>query len=144
MKEKFSIVNVSDTSATIEQDSEYSIDWRKYGRPPMQGASAPTDDAYNVACLVSKMERIINALEKPRLAPEDTLWTSEQNANWLGMSKQTVEVRVVTRPGFPASFRPVDSKQAQRRWFASDVIEWARSTAGTLPTAKVGRRRKPS
>ena len=89
------------------------------------------------------VERIVEALErrKPRKL-EETLWSVEQIAGWLSLSKVTVELRVVTRPGFPAPIRPVDTKQAQRRWFASDVVEWARGNQGSIPTSRPGRRRK--
>ncbi|MFM2465178.1 hypothetical protein P0D87_16160 [Paraburkholderia sp. RL17-368-BIF-A] len=99
------------------------------------------DTADPVMALVTRVERLVAALEKPKKLDE-TLWSTEQIAQWLGLSKQTVELRVVTRPGFPAPLRPVDSKKAQRRWFASDVLEWARSNKGTLPASRPGRRRK--
>ncbi|AXE91678.1 hypothetical protein CUJ90_04275 [Paraburkholderia terricola] len=91
--------------------------------------------------LLPALTRLVAALEKPRKL-EETLWSTEQIGEWLGLSKQTVELRVVTRQGFPAALRPVDSKQAQRRWFASDVLEWARMNKGVLPTPRPGRRRK--
>ncbi|MDR5777370.1 MULTISPECIES: hypothetical protein [unclassified Caballeronia] len=87
------------------------------------------------------IERLVAALENRRPLSE-TLWSVDQIAQWLGLSKTTVEMRVVTRPGFPSSFRPVDSKQAQRRWFASDVLEWARSNKGVIPAGRPGRRRR--
>ncbi|MBB3259964.1 hypothetical protein F4827_005036 [Paraburkholderia bannensis] len=92
--------------------------------------------------LIPILTRLVAALEKPKRLDE-TLWTTEQIAQWLGLSKQTVELRVITRPDFPGGLRPVDSVQAQRRWFASDVLDWARKNKGTLPTPRPGRRRKP-
>lgn len=91
--------------------------------------------------LLPTLERLAAALDKPKSLAE-TLWSSEQIAEWFGLSKVTVEARVVTRKGFPAAIRPVESKQAQRRWFASDVVEWARSNRGALPVGKPGARRK--
>ncbi len=91
--------------------------------------------------LLPVLTRLVYALEKPK-KPEETLWSVEQIAQWLGLSKQTVELRVVTRPDFPAGLRPVETKQAQRRWFASDVLEWARRNKGALPAPRPGRRRK--
>jgi hypothetical protein len=90
---------------------------------------------------LQRMERLVAAIEMPKRLDE-TLWSTEQIAAWLSLSKQTVELRVVTRKGFPAALRPVDSKQAQRRWFASDVLEWARKNKGVLPAPRPGRRRK--
>lgn len=88
-------------------------------------------------------DRIVAALEQRKPKPlEETLWTVEQIAEWLSLSKVTVEIRVVSRQDFPAALRPVDSKQAQRRWFASDVVEWARHNTGTAPVGRPGRRRK--
>jgi predicted DNA-binding transcriptional regulator AlpA len=94
-----------------------------------------------VAELLSRVDRLVAALEKPKKLDE-TLWSSEQIAQWLGLSKITVEMRVVTRGDFPAALRPVESKQAQRRWFASDVLDWARRNKGTIPASRPGRRRK--
>ncbi|CAM2154349.1 DNA-binding protein [Paraburkholderia tropica] len=88
------------------------------------------------------LTRLVAALEKPKRLDE-TLWSTEQIAQWLGLSKQSVELRVVTRPDFPGAFRPVNSAQAQRRWFASDVLDWARKNKGGLPLPRPGRRRKP-
>ncbi|MFP3604697.1 hypothetical protein [Paraburkholderia sp. SIMBA_053] len=122
------------TDAVLEETA-LDIDWGKYGR-------APRSDPFAVVRLIDRIDRLIQALERPQLKPEETLWKSEQIADWLGLSKQTVELRVVSRPDFPAALRPVDSKQAQRRWFASDVMKWARSTAGTIPASRPGRRRK--
>lgn len=89
------------------------------------------------------IDRLVIALEqrKPKKL-EETLWTVDEIANWLKLSKVTVELRVVTRPGFPAALRPVDTKQAQRRWFASDVVMWARKHRGTLPEPRRGRPRR--
>lgn len=92
--------------------------------------------------LLPMLSRLVHALEKPKRLDE-TLWSTEQIAQWLGLSKQSVELRVVTRPDFPSALRPVASAQAQRRWFASDVLDWARANKGTLPTPRPGRRRKP-
>lgn len=108
----------------------------------IDGLAQQTGDATVLAPLITRLDRLIDAIEKQPLKPEETLWSSDQIACWLGLSKQTVETRVVTRLGFPAALRPVDSKQAQRRWFASDVMEWARSSSGTIPTSRPGRRRK--
>lgn len=89
-------------------------------------------------------DRIVAALEKhKRKRLDETLWNIDQIAEWLGLSKVSVESRVVTRPDFPKALRPVDSKQAQRRWFASDVLEWARLNTGVIPTPRPGRKRKP-
>ena len=93
--------------------------------------------------LLPVLTRLVLALEKPKRLDE-TLWSTEQIAQWLGLSKQTVELRVVTRPDFPGALRPVDSVQAQRRWFASDVLDWARRNKGTLQAPRPGRRRKPA
>jgi predicted DNA-binding transcriptional regulator AlpA len=89
------------------------------------------------------VHRLIAAmdLQKPKKLTE-TLWNAEQVAEWFGLSRVTVDTRVITRPDFPKALRPVDSKQSQRRWFASDVVEWARTNTGVTPIARPGRKRK--
>ncbi len=90
---------------------------------------------------LAELRRLVAALEQPKKL-EETLWSTEQIAKWFGLSKATVELRVVTRPDFPPGVRPVDSAQAQRRWFASDIVDWARRNRGHLPTPRKGRPRK--
>lgn len=87
--------------------------------------------------LIARIDRLVKALEKPQ-SPEETLWDMDQIAEWLGLSKRTVETKVVTRADFPKGFRPVDNAQAQghRRWFAASVIEWARQSSDTLPVRR--------
>ncbi|EEE06887.1 hypothetical protein KTE49_20535 [Burkholderia multivorans] len=92
--------------------------------------------------LIERLDRLIDALEKQANRSEDTLWDAAQIAKWLGLSKTTVEIRVVTRPGFPAALRPAGAEQGQRRWFANEVVEWARKNRGTLPEPRKGRPRK--
>ncbi|MFM0061384.1 hypothetical protein PQR64_37895 [Paraburkholderia phytofirmans] len=132
---------MTDTALDREEHdvADLAIDWSQYGRGPNRETFGLANEASLVA-LVGRIDKLINALESPKA--EETLWSVEQIAQWLGLSKSTVELRVVTRPGFPSALRPVDSKQAQRRWFASDVMQWARSTAGTIPASRPGRRRK--
>lgn len=137
-----SIIDDADIQLLTEREAGYYIDYGKYGRTPQQSPSTPTDDAASLALVIARLDRLIAAIEKPQFKPEETLWNSDQVAEWLGLSKPTVESRVISRQDFPSALRPVDSKQAQRRWFASDVMQWARSTAGTIPPSRVGRRRK--
>lgn len=105
------------------------------GEPEIQLISRDQIDTL-VDVLVTALEHL-----KPKKL-EETLWDVEQIAQWLGLSKVTVDTRVVTRPGFPEAFRPVESKQAQRRWFASDVHQWARMNTGAIPTTRPGRKRR--
>lgn len=91
--------------------------------------------------LLRRIDRVIELLDRKHEA-KDALWDVRGIADWLGLSKVTVEARVVSRPDFPQAVRPVDSKQAQRRWFVADVIEWARDHRGSAPSGRRGRTRK--
>ena len=58
-----------------------------------------------------------------RIPDEHRLWSSEDIAQYLGLAKRTVAERLVFTPGFP---RPVDV--GPRRWYMTEVIEWAGNT----------------
>jgi hypothetical protein len=152
------MTRITDLDLEIDTGSQHesppTLDYSKYGRGlsrsdlekcgllPHEQTSKTGDASEVLTHLLEKMDAVLDELRKPPLPLEHALWSSDQIAAWLGLSKQTVEVRVVTRKDFPAALRPVETKQAQRRWFASDVMKWARSTAGSLPGARPGRRRK--
>lgn len=92
--------------------------------------------------LLPRIDRLVAALERKNTDLESTLWSIGDLADWFGLSQATIESRVVTRKSFPAAVRPVATTHAQRRWFASDVVAWARNNRGALPVPRPGRRRQ--
>ena len=92
--------------------------------------------------ILVRLEQVVALLRTIAVPQDDALWNSQQIADWLGLSKVSVELRVVSRDNFPKPLRAVDTKQAQRRWFRSDVIEWGRANAGSVPAPRRGRPRK--
>lgn len=58
------------------------------------------------------------------------LWDQEDIAAWMKMAVSTVKLSVLPRKDFPASFVPTGKDAGQRRWFANDVIAWARGIKG--------------
>lgn len=121
-------------------DSDGEAERRRHSRQNTIQTALSIKSRDQIETLIDVLVTALEQLKPKKL--EETLWDVEQIAQWLGLSKITVEARVVTRPGFPAAFRPVDSKKAQRRWFASDVHEWARMHTGVIPTARLGRKRR--
>ncbi|PTB19571.1 hypothetical protein C9I57_17990 [Trinickia symbiotica] len=95
--------------------------------------------------LVPRLEALLSDLEKCRVPVEDQLWAIAAISEWLQLSVDTVSRSVVTRPGFPRPVQPVPGTLARRRWFAGEVIRWARQNRGKLPARRAGRlRRQPS
>ena len=67
--------------------------------------------------------------------------SAEDIADYLKLSTDSTERRVVTRPDFPAPLQPCDTgPRAAKRWFAIDVRAWARKNASKLPTGRAGRK----
>lgn len=64
----------------------------------------------------------------------DRLWSTKEIAEYLLLSEHTVSQKIVVQPSFPTPTQPTASK----RWFAGEVITWARQHKSRLP---VGRRR---
>lgn len=93
----------------------------------------------DVEDLLPRIDALVAQLSKPQIGIENTLWDGEEIADWLHLSASTVKQRVVCQPGFPKPVQPGGSKNSQPRWFASEVITWARENRGTLPTGRRGR-----
>jgi hypothetical protein len=97
--------------------------------------------AADVQALVGAVDRLVRSMAVNK-AP--ALWSTEDIANWMGLAERTVMARVVTRPGFPEAFAPTgpsDGLNTQKRWFAEEVIEWARRHRASL-RPKRGRSRQ--
>lgn len=91
--------------------------------------------------LVAALKALVIQLSSPRVTAADELWTTEDIAAYLKLAPDTTERRVVTRPEFPAPLQPCPTgKRAAKRWFASEVITWARQNRSKLPTPRPGRR----
>lgn len=131
---------------TVLDETALDIDWSKYGRTPLQTASTPTDHAAGLAFAIAKLERIITALEKPRLKPDEALdqlaeriaaklsphalWDLSEVAKYLHRSEQHTRQWVVTLDGFPKPLRIPSGKvtgpaRARPMWRSKDVIGWA-------------------
>jgi len=57
----------------------------------------------------------------------DELWRADEIANYLKVSKKTVQNRVLNSPSFPAA-RLLDicgNKNPIRRWVPKEVMTWA-------------------
>jgi hypothetical protein len=60
------------------------------------------------------------------------LWSLEKIAEWYDVPFNTAKLYIITRPGFPNPTRPTGKKGGpgkkggQQRWFADDVIAFAR------------------
>jgi hypothetical protein len=96
------------------------------------------DGSQFLEVLLVRLDKLTKALE---LKGFPAMWSTEQIANWMGLSETTVAGRVVTRLGFPQPVVPTGSREAQKRWFADEVIEWARVNRGTLPDGRAGLRK---
>ena len=64
---------------------------------------------------------------------QDRLWTSKDIADYMHLSDFTVCQKVVTQPTFPTPTQPTGST---KRWFAGEVITWARHNRSKLPTGR--------
>lgn len=88
--------------------------------------------------LASKLAEALARALQPSTMPIDVrLWDTEAVASWLGLSVDTVSRQVITRAGFPTPIKPTNSAQSQKRWFAGEVIDWARRNRGSnLPRGR--------
>jgi len=98
-------------------------------------------DEPNQAALLAAIKDLVTQLSGPRVTPADELWTADDIATYLKLAADTTERRVVTRPDFPAPLQPcLTGTRAAKRWFAGEVITWARQNRSKLPAPRPGRK----
>ncbi|SDF23595.1 hypothetical protein [Phytopseudomonas seleniipraecipitans] len=91
--------------------------------------------------LIDAIKALVSQLSGPRVNQDDELWTSDDIANYLKLATYTIERRVVTRPEFPAPLQPcLTGARAVKRWFAGEVITWARQNRSKLPSGRARRK----
>lgn len=87
--------------------------------------------------LLNSIHELIRQLQRPAVAAEYELWTSQDIAAYLKLSAYTVERRVVIQPSFPNSVQPcATGAKAAKRWYAEEVIIWLRQHRARSPTAR--------
>lgn len=87
----------------------------------------------NAQELLQKLDKLISVME---LKAAPSIWGHQNIANWLQLSLSTTERHVVTRQDFPTAIHPTGADNGMKRYFADDVIQWARLNKGTLPKRK--------
>ncbi|OUM06920.1 hypothetical protein BW686_13385 [Pseudomonas syringae] len=100
-------------------------------------------DKEDGADLLITLRTLVTELRALRVSIDDELWTFDDIAQYLKLSQYTVERRVVVQPNFPEAFQPCATgrgSKAVKRWFAGEVIKWARQNRAKLPQARSARR----
>lgn len=96
---------------------------------------------FDVPMLLKKLDKLVDTLTHKSDQP--ILWSSEQAGEWFGLSEHTFRYKVSVRPGFPEPVSPAGTLECKKRWFADEVVEWARLNRGVLPAGRgTGRPRK--
>jgi len=87
--------------------------------------------------LLAAISELVEQMRKPQVSADDVLWTFSDIAEYLKLSVFTIETKVVKRPDFPNALQPCPGRhQGQKRWFARDVIEWARRNSSGIPRGR--------
>jgi len=75
-----------------------------------------------------KFEEILSLLKKMKLPLEVTLWSSQECADYLGISKKKFLNSVRADRSFPKPRNIADTERSHsHRWVAKEVINWAMS-----------------
>ncbi|MEE4956198.1 hypothetical protein V2K54_10810 [Pseudomonas alliivorans] len=97
-------------------------------------------NAFNIdsdnADLLVALRTLVTKIRATRISIDDELWAFDDIAQYLKLSQYTVERRVVVQPGFPEALQPCATgkgSKAVKRWFAGEVIKWARQNRAKLP-----------
>jgi len=78
---------------------------------------------------MSDIDRLAEAIRNlaPRVPLDQQIWSARQVGEYLDVSARQVTERLSARPGFPEPFRlPSDQGKGPLRWWAKDIIAWAR------------------
>jgi len=95
------------------------------------------------ASLLAAIGELVEQLKQPKVPPEDSLWSPQDIADYLKLAPAVVLRSVVVRPEFPEPLQPcLTGNRAAKRWFAGDVIRWAKQNKGHLPKPRA-RGRQP-
>jgi len=68
------------------------------------------------------LAEILTELKKQTAGP-GRLWTTDDIATFLSLSKASISARIVCLPSFP---EPIHIPGSTRRWHQDDVQKWAR------------------
>jgi len=91
--------------------------------------------------LLTALFELIEQLKKPHLSVDNELWSSADIAVYLKLSLDTVERYVLTRVEFPKPLQPcLTGKRAAKRWFAGEIIGWAKQNRGNIPKLRARNR----
>ncbi len=67
---------------------------------------------------------ILNEL-KAQKAERSEVWNVDDIANYMRLSRSSIQSRVISRKDFPRALRiPTDNGMGGRRWYAKEVKEW--------------------
>ncbi|MBI6575930.1 hypothetical protein YA0001_09860 [Pseudomonas viridiflava] len=89
--------------------------------------------------LLNTLRALVAELRSSKITIDDELWTFDDIAKYMKLSQYTVERRVVVQLGFPDALQPCATgkgSKAVKRWFAGEVIKWARQNRAKLPVAR--------
>ena len=63
------------------------------------------------------------------------IWTVDDIANYVRLSRSSVQSRIICRKDFPRAIRiPTDSGMGGRRWYSKEVKHWASRNREPLTT----------
>lgn len=83
------------------------------------------------------LHNIAEQITANSLPLEDRLWTAQDIGDYMQLSEFTISRKVASQPNFPDPIKPTGSS---RRWFAGEVIEWARVNRARMPQGRNRRR----
>lgn len=87
------------------------------------------NDSYNAAesvIIQSLADHLDHVLRRGYVPPDRQLWSADDAAAYLGVSKRTVAERYAVRPDFPRPIRlPSTGTRGLLRWKAAEVMKWA-------------------
>jgi len=87
--------------------------------------------------LISAIAELVEQLKRPQIPVDDLLWSYREIADYLRLSQDAVARNVVAQPNFPQPLLPcTKGKKASKRWFAGEVIRWAKNNRSAIPIAK--------
>lgn len=94
---------------------------------------------------LSKIEQLLGELVQQSKTHnlDKRLWSVEDIAAYLNLSKSSVYSRVVCKRTFPHAVRiPVGESRANRRWYPGEIKEWVATHREGKPTLSAGRPRQ--
>ena len=85
-----------------------------------------SEQANDIEALIKTIPQLVLDAIKTQRKEDDSLWSADKSADYLGFKKTYVQQAIITHPAFPKPVTlPTGELRGSRRWIPKEVKAWA-------------------